>query len=219
VTIYNLLLPYPKECVNIIRRSKRYARVYATLKEENAKTSLKMKSNRYADENDGLSSEPCQLFLSKNSCVLAREYLAVLALQGVTDGKARHSEFIWHGRVGVQECLRSITALLSVHANHSEADTLVQVVVESDTQGEVGAGIKRAGALVVIDGGSSEGVFKDPVGAGLRSLETGAGAVASGVDAILVVEVDHGHNSSDINTLEVPFKLLVRGQEKNTSEI
>jgi len=47
-------------------------------------------------------------------------------------------------------------------------------------------------------------VFKDPVGAGLRSLETGAGAVASGVDAILVVEVDHGHNSSDINTLEVP---------------
>jgi hypothetical protein len=208
VTIYNLLLPYPKECVNIIRRSKRYARVYATLKEENATTSLKMKSNRYADENDGL-----------NSCVLAREYLAVLALQGVTDGKARHSEFIWHGRVGVQECLRSITALLSVHANHSEADTLVQVVVESDTQGEVGAGIKRAGALVVIDGGSSEGVFKDPVGAGLRSLETGAGAVASGVDAILVVEVDHGHNSSDINTLEVPFKLLVRGQEKNTSEI
>lgn len=94
--------------------------------------------------------------------------------------------------------------MLSVHANHSEADTLVQVVVEGDTQGEVGAGIKRAGALVVIDGGSSEGVFKDPVGAGLRSLETGAGAVASGVDAILVVEVDHGHNSSDINTLEVP---------------
>jgi hypothetical protein len=135
--------------------------------------------------------------------VLPREYLAELALQGVTDGKARDPIVVRHRPVDVQECLRSITALLSIHAHNTEAGAVVQVVVESDTLGEIGAGVESAGALVVIDGGSNEGVLEDPVGTSLGSLEAGADTVAGVVDAILVVEIDHGHDTSDINAREV----------------
>jgi hypothetical protein len=141
--------------------------------------------------------------LPRTPDALSREYLAELALQGVTDGEARDPIVIWHCPVDVQECLRSITALLSIHAHNPETGAVVQVVVESDTLGEIGAGVESAGALVVIDGGSSEGVFEDPVGAGLGFLEAGADTVAGGVDAIFVVEIDHGHDTSDINAREV----------------
>jgi len=140
---------------------------------------------------------------------LSREYLAELALQSVTDGETRDPIVVYHSPVNVQECLRSITALLSIHAHNTEADAVVQVVVESHTLGEIGAGVESAGALVVIDGGSSEGVLEDPVGASLGFLEAGADTIAGAVDAILVVEIDHGHDTSDINAGEVAFKLLV----------
>ena len=142
--------------------------------------------------------------------MLSREYLAELALQGVTDGEARGSKFIHHGPVNVQECLRSITALLSIHAHNTKASALVQVVVESDTLGEIGAGIESAGALVVVDSCSSEGMLEDPVGASLWSLEAGAHTIASTVDPILVVEVDHRHDTSNIDAREVAFRMLVR---------
>jgi len=91
---------------------------------------------------------------------------------------------------------------LGVHADNSKASAVVQVVIESDALGEVGAGVESARALVVIKTGS-EGVLEDPVGASLRAIETLSGAVASRFDAILEVEVDHGNDTGDIDTLEV----------------
>lgn len=110
---------------------------------------------------------------------------------------------IRHRAVDVQECERSITTLLSVHVNKAEANTLVQVVVESDTLRKVGAGVESARALVVIDCRTSEGVFEDPVGASFGPVETLSCAVAGRVDAIFVIQVDHGHDTGDIDALEV----------------
>lgn len=92
---------------------------------------------------------------------------------------------------------------MSVHANNAEANTLVKVVVQSDTLGKVRAGVQSAGALVVIDCGSGESVFKDPVGARLRTIQTSDGTVAGRIDAILVVKVDHGNGTSDVDAPEV----------------
>jgi len=102
-------------------------------------------------------------------CRLERN-LAVLVLVGIADSEARDTVGIRHRAVDVQECERSITALLSVHANNAEANTLVQVVVESDTLGKVGAGVESARALVIVDCGTSEGVFKHPVGTSFGSI-------------------------------------------------
>jgi hypothetical protein len=135
--------------------------------------------------------------------VLTREYLAVLALVGIADSEARDSIVIRHSPGGVQERKRSITALLSVHANNTEANTLVEVVVQSDAHGKVRAGVQSAGALVVIDCGSGESVFIDPVGARLWAIQTSNGTVAGRVDAILVVKVDHGNNTGDVDAPEV----------------
>jgi len=132
-----------------------------------------------------------------------REYLAVLALVDIADSEARDSIGIRHSPVDVQERKRSVTALLSVHANNTEANTLVKVVVQSDALGKVRAGVKSAGALVVIDRGSDESVFIDPVGACFRTIQTSNGTVAGGVDAILVVKVDHGNDTSDVDAPEV----------------
>jgi len=91
---------------------------------------------------------------------------------------------------------------LGVHADNSKASAVVQVVIESDALGEVGAGVESARALVVVKT-SSEGVLEDPVGASLWAIEALSGAVASRFDAILEVEVDHGNDTGDIDTLEV----------------
>jgi hypothetical protein len=135
--------------------------------------------------------------------VLTREYLAVLALVDIADSETRDSICVRHSPVGVQECERSITALLSVHADNTEANTLIKVVVQSDVLGKVGAGVESARALVVINYGSDESVLKDPISTGLRTVETSSGTVAGRVDAILVVKVDHGNDTSDIDALEV----------------
>jgi len=129
--------------------------------------------------------------------------LAVLTLVDIADSEAGDTIAIRHGVVGIQERERSITALLSVHANNSEANTLVKVVVESDAHGKVGAGVESARTLVVVDGGAGEGVFKDPVGASLRSFKTRNGTIAGRVDAILGEEIDHGHDTRDINSREI----------------
>jgi hypothetical protein len=126
-----------------------------------------------------------------------------LALVDITDGEARDSIAISHSVVGIQECERSITALLSVHANHAKANTLVQVVVESDTFGKIGAGVESARPLVVIDCGAGEGVFENPIGARLRPFKTSNGTVAGRIYAILGEKVDHSHHTGDINSLEI----------------
>lgn len=126
-----------------------------------------------------------------------------MALVGVADGEARYSKLIWLGIGSVQEGERSVTALLSIHANYSETSAVAQVVVESDTLRKVGAGVESAGPLVVVDGSTGESVLKNPVGAGFWSIETLSGTVAGRVDAILVVEVDHRHDTGDIDSLEV----------------
>lgn len=92
---------------------------------------------------------------------------------------------------------------MSVHANNSETNALVKVVVESNTLGKVGAAVQSARALVVIDCGTSEGVLEDPVGAGVWSLETGNGTITSRVDAIFMEQVDHGNDASDVHAWEV----------------
>jgi len=162
-----------------------------------------MKSNRYADADTTNPSHTSLSPLLRTPEVLTREYLAVLALVGIADSEARDSIGVGHSPVDVQECKRSVTALLSVHANNTEANTLVKVVVQSDTLGKVRAGVQSAGALVVIDCGSGESVFEDPVGARLRSLQTSTSTVAGRVDAILVVKVDHGNDTSDVDAPEV----------------
>ena len=162
-----------------------------------------MKSNRYADAD---TTNPNHASLSpfpRTPDALAREYLAVLALVDIADSEARDPIGVRHSAVDVQEGKRSVTALLSVHANNTEANTLVKVVVQSDTLGKVRAGVQSAGALVVIDCGSSESVFEDPVGASLRTIQTSNGTVAGRVDAILVVKVDHGNDTSDVDAPKV----------------
>lgn len=73
--------------------------------------------------------------------VLTREYLAVLALVDIADSEARDSIGVRHSPVDIQEGKRSVTALLSVHADNTEANTLVKVVVQSDTLRKVRAGV------------------------------------------------------------------------------
>jgi len=108
---------------------------------------------------------------------------------------------------------------LSVHANGAEATALCQIVVESDSLGKVGAGVQRARALVVVNSGSGEGVLEDPVGAGLWTLEAGNGAVAGRVDAILEEEVDHGHDTSDIDGWEVSHTSSIVGWSLELREL
>jgi len=92
---------------------------------------------------------------------------------------------------------------LSVHADNPKAGAIVQVVVESDSLWKVGTGVKSARALVVIDGSTGEGVFIHPIRTGFWSVETLCSTIAGRVDAILEVEVDHGNDTGDIDTLEV----------------
>jgi len=140
------------------------------------------------------------------------KHLAVLSLVDVADRKARDTILIGLGVVDIQEGERSITTLLSIHANNAKASALGQVVVESDTLGKVGAGVEGARALVVIDGGASKGVLEDPVGAGLWSIEALGRAVAGGVDAILEVEVHHGNDTGDVDAREVSHTSAVVGR-------
>lgn len=46
-------------------------------------------------------------------------------------------------------------------------------------------------------------MFENPVGAGFGTFQTSSGAVAGRVDAILVVKVDHGNNTSDVDAPEI----------------
>lgn len=46
-------------------------------------------------------------------------------------------------------------------------------------------------------------MFEYPVGARERTIETGGCAVAGGVDAVFVEEVDHRHNTRHIDSREV----------------
>jgi len=128
--------------------------------------------------------------------------LAVLAAEGIADSEARDTILVWLGHALIQEGLGRITPLLSVHAHNSKASAVVQVVVKSDALGEVRAGVKSARALVVIETGS-KGVFEHPIRAGFGPVQTLCGTIASRFDAILEVEVDHGHDTSDIDTFEV----------------
>jgi len=133
-------------------------------------------------------------------------HLAVLALVDIANGEAGDTIVVWHGAVDIQERERSVTALLSVrtHESHNtEASRLVKVVVKSDSLRKIGAGVQSARALVVVDGGASESVLEHPVGASFWALEACVNAVAGGVDAILVVEVDHGDNAGDVDAWEV----------------
>jgi len=93
--------------------------------------------------------------------------------------------------------------LLSVHSDSAKARALCQIVVESDSHGKVGARVQCARALVVVNSGSGESVLEDPIGAGLGAVEAGNGAVAGRIDAILVEEVHHGHDTSDIDAWEI----------------
>jgi len=93
--------------------------------------------------------------------------------------------------------------LLGVHADGAEARALCQIVVKSDSLGKVGAGVQCARALVVVNSGSGEGVLEDPIGTGLGPFKTSNGAVTGRVDSILVVEVDHGNDTSDVNSREI----------------
>ena len=162
-----------------------------------------MKSNRYANADTTNPNHASLSPIPRTPDELTREYLAVLALVDIADSEARDSIGIRHRPVDVQERKRSVTALLSVHANNTEANTLVKVVVQSDPLGKVRAGVKSAGALVVIDRGSDESVFVDPVGARFRTIQTSNGTVASRLDAILVVKVHHGNDTSDVDSPEV----------------
>jgi len=147
------------------------------------------------------------------------EYLAVLALVGIADSKARDAILIRHCPVDIQECERSVTALLSVHADGAEATALCQIVVKSDSLRKVGARVQRARALIAVNSGSGEGVLEDPVGAGLWAVEAGNGAVAGRVDAILAVEVDHGHDTSDIDAREVSHTSAIVGWSLELREL
>jgi hypothetical protein len=219
VTTYNPLSPHLKECIKITSRSRRDARFNATLKQENPTTSLKQ-SQRYADADANAPNSKCESFpFRKPLMCWLDEYLAVLSLVNVADRKARNSVCIRHGIVDIQESERSITALLSIHANNAEASALGQVVVQSNTLGKVRAGVESAGALVVIDFGAGKGVLEDPVGAGFWSVEALGGTVAGGVDAILEVEVHHRNDTGDVNALEVTDASAVVGRSLEVWEL
>jgi len=151
--------------------------------------------------------------------VLARKGLAVLVLVGVTDRKSGDPIGIYHSAVDIQECLRSITALLSVHANNTEANALVKVVVESDALGKVGAGVESARALIVIDCGSDESVLVHPIRARCRIIQTGSGTIACRVDTILEIEVDHGNDTGNVDSPEVSHTASIVGWSLELREL
>jgi hypothetical protein len=126
-----------------------------------------------------------------------------LALIGIADSEAGDPIFVYHRVVGIQECERSISALLSVHVNKAEANTLVKVVVESNTHGKVRTGVQCTTSLIIVDGSAGETVLEDPVGARDWMIQTGNCAVTGRFNAIFSEEIDHGYDTSDVNCREV----------------
>lgn len=62
-------------------------------------------------------------------------------------------------------------------------------------------------------------MLEDPVGAAGGGFETAGCAVAGGVDAVFVVEVYHGDNTSDINAREVADTSAIIGRGLQTREL
>jgi len=146
-------------------------------------------------------------------------HLAVLTSRSVADSKAGDTVLVWLGVELIQESERSIATLLSVHPDNSKASAVVQVVVESDTLGEVGAGVKSARALVIIDGSSNEGMLKHPIRTSFWPIQTLCSTIACRVDAILEVEVDHGNDTGDIDTREVADTATIIGWSLELREL
>jgi hypothetical protein len=126
-----------------------------------------------------------------------------LALIGIADSEAGDPIFVYHRVVGIQECERSISALLSVHVNKAEANTLVKVVVESNTHGKVRTRVEGATTHIIVDGSAGESVFIDPICARGWIIQTGNCAVTGRFNAIFSEEIDHGYDTSDVNRREV----------------
>jgi len=81
-----------------------------------------------------------------------------------------------------------------------EPCTQSQVIVESDTRGKIGRGVKGARATAAIKG--IEGVFPDPVCARGRSGEAGGNAVAGCLN-LGELDIDFGYDAGHVDTLVV----------------
>jgi hypothetical protein len=142
-------------------RIKKIRKSQCNAKTRNATTSLKQ--NKIAMQmlmprNQKMQVSPFQLLMCR-----IESALAVLALVGIANSETRHTIAVYHRVVGIQESERSISALLSVHANNAKANALVKVVVESDTHGKVRAGVECARTLIIVDGSAGESVLEYPV--------------------------------------------------------
>lgn len=134
----------------------------------------------------------------------------------ISDSKARNTILVWLGSGLIESSDRSIASSLGVHANDTsslrktQSSAILQVIHKGDILGKVGAGVKRARPLPVIQA-SGESVLEYPVGAGFRAVETLSCAVAGGVDAVFEVEVDHCDDAGDVDALEVADAAAVVG--------
>jgi len=130
-------------------------------------------------------------------------YLAVLPLVGIANDEAGNTILVGELAVIIQEGKRGVTTLLWVVGGHQllESGASTKVILKSDVGWEIRARVQGAGSLAIVTW--QEGVLEDPVGAGCWCLKASSGAVAGGIDAILVEEIDLGHNTGDIDAREI----------------
>jgi len=84
------------------------------------------------------------------------------------------------------------------------------IVCECDVGRKVGARVESARAFTAVE--RREGMLEHPVGTAGGGFEATGCAVAGGVDAVFVVEVDHSDHTCDINAGEISHaSTLVRG--------
>jgi len=139
-----------------------------------------------------------------------------LSSLNISNSKARNAILVWLSSGLIESSDRSIAPELGVHANDTsslrktQSSAVIQIIDQGDTLGKVGAGVKRARSLPIIQA-SGESMLEYPVGAALWAIETLSCAVAGGVDAIFEVEVDHGDDAGDVDALEVAHAAAVVG--------
>jgi hypothetical protein len=129
--------------------------------------------------------------------------LAVLLAITILRHEARDRTQVRDGAVHILEGEERTAAGLGVvpRAQLVEAGALAQIIRQGDVGRQVRARVEGAGALAAV--GGDEGMLVDPVGAGEGAGEAGGDAVAGGVDAVAVVEVDFGDDAGHVDALEV----------------
>jgi len=145
--------------------------------------------------------------------------LAVLPALGIPHSETRDTIFVDLCVGLIQESERRISTRLGVVAwrESLEAGASSKIVLKSDVQGQVGAGVQGARTLAIIS--CLEGVLEDPVGAGCRGLETALCAVAGIVDSVAEEEIDFGDNTSDIDAGEVSDASTIVGRCLEVGEL